>query len=146
MSSLQPHPLSTDAKPSSHRTLTHPTSIWILMFAVFICGSCQPVNEPVRTILVIFDGVRPDYITAETMPNLYALSREGSYGKRQHSVYPTVTRVNASSYATGTYPATHGILGTTVYFPSILSRQRHPKGIRLLQRPPPRPPQRHPHQ
>jgi arylsulfatase A-like enzyme len=89
------------------------------MFAVFICGSCQPVNEPVRTIIVIFDGLRPDYITAETMPNLYALSREGSYGKRHHSVYPTVTRVNASSYATGSYPATHGILGNTVYFPSI---------------------------
>ena len=36
-----------------------------------------------------------------------------------HSVFPTVTRVNASSMATGAYPESHGLLGNTVYVPRV---------------------------
>ncbi len=36
-----------------------------------------------------------------------------------HSVYPTVTRVNASSISTGAYPERHGLLGNTVFFPQV---------------------------
>ncbi len=80
----------------------------------------QTKNEKdLRTLIVFFDGLRPDYITAETMPNLYAFSNAGCYGKQHHSVFPTVTRVNASSYSSGSYPATHGLLGNTVYFPVV---------------------------
>lgn len=73
----------------------------------------------VKTIIVFFDGLRPDYITPELMPNVYAFKQKGSYGAQHHSVFPTVTRVNASSYATGSYPATHGLMGNTVYFPEV---------------------------
>src|SRR6185369_4467758 len=59
------------------------------------------------------------YITPEAMPNVYAFSKKGCYGKQHHSVFPTVTRVNASSYSSGSYPATHGLLGNTVYFPEV---------------------------
>jgi arylsulfatase A-like enzyme len=76
-------------------------------------------REKIRTLMVFFDGLRPDYITPVTMPNLYAFSKEGCYGKKHHSVFPTVTRVNASSLSTGTYPETHGVLGNTVFFPEI---------------------------
>lgn len=80
----------------------------------------QPKNEKkIKTLIVFFDGLRPDYITAETMPNLYAFSNAGCYGKQHHSVFPTVTRVNASSYSSGSYPATHGLMGNTVYFPVV---------------------------
>lgn len=72
-----------------------------------------------RTLIVFFDGLRPDYITPEQMPNLYAFSKRAAYGKQHHSVFPTVTRVNASSYSTGSYPGTHGLLGNTVYFPQV---------------------------
>jgi predicted AlkP superfamily pyrophosphatase or phosphodiesterase len=76
------------------------------------------VND-IHTIIVFFDGLRPDYITAEGMPNLYAFRLQNAYGKEHHSVFPTVTRVNASSYSTGSYPGTHGLLGNTVYFPEV---------------------------
>jgi hypothetical protein len=72
-----------------------------------------------RTLIVFFDGLRPDYITPEGMPNVYAFSKRGAYGRQHHSVFPTVTRVNASSYSTGSYPGTHGLLGNTVYFPQV---------------------------
>lgn len=78
----------------------------------------QRIND-LRTLIVFFDGLRPDYITPEAMPNLYAFSKEGCYGKQHHSVFPTVTRVNASSYSSGSYPGTHGLMGNTVYFPEV---------------------------
>jgi len=53
------------------------------------------------------------------MPNLYAFAKAGCYGRQHHSVFPTVTRVNASSYSSGSYPQTHGLLGNTVYFPEV---------------------------
>lgn len=79
----------------------------------------QQQKERARTLIVFFDGLRPDYITPEHMPNLYAFKQKGAYGKQHHSVFPTVTRVNASSYSTGSYPGTHGLLGNSVYFPEV---------------------------
>lgn len=73
----------------------------------------------IRTLIVFFDGLRPDYITPELMPNVYLFSKKGSYGKQHHSVFPTVTRVNASSLSTGCYPGSHGLMGNTVYFPQV---------------------------
>ena len=72
-----------------------------------------------KTLIVFFDGLRPDYITSEQMPNLFAFRKRASVGKHHHSVFPTVTRVNSASYATGSYPGTHGILGNAVYFPEV---------------------------
>ncbi len=76
-------------------------------------------NSKVRTIIVIFDGLRPDYITPDVMPHLYALRKRGVSGKDNHSVFPTVTRVNAASYATGSYPAQHGLMGNSLYIPDV---------------------------
>ncbi|OJY86187.1 MAG: alkaline phosphatase family protein [Sphingobacteriales bacterium 44-15] len=79
----------------------------------------RAVTGKPRTLIVFFDGLRPDYITPRYMPNLYRLRNEGCLGKEHHSVYPTMTRVNASSYSTGAYPAEHGIMSNEVYFPDI---------------------------
>lgn len=76
-------------------------------------------KDEVRTLIVFFDGLRPDYITPRLMPHLFTFSQSGCYGKNHHSVFPTVTRVNAASYASGSYPATHGLMGNTVYFPQV---------------------------
>lgn len=73
----------------------------------------------VKTLVVFFDGLRPDYITEEQMPNLFAFKKTAAWGKRHHSVFPTVTRVNSASYATGSYPGTHGLLGNSIYIPEV---------------------------
>src|SRR5258707_13632668 len=91
----------------------------ILFFINAAAAQTQAGDANTRTLLVFFDGLRPDYITPEAMPNVYAFSKRGCYGKQHHSVFPTVTRVNASSYSTGSYPATHGLMGNTVYFPEV---------------------------
>jgi len=87
----------------------------VLLFPII--SFAQAKTSDLRTLIVFFDGLRPDYITAENMPNLYAFKQKAVYGKNHHSVFPTVTRVNASSYATGSYPGTHGLMGNSVHIP-----------------------------
>jgi predicted AlkP superfamily pyrophosphatase or phosphodiesterase len=96
---------------------------FFILFIIFFCTNVRAQiennNSNIRTLVVFFDGLRPDYITPKLMPNLYAFSKKGSYGKQHHSVFPTVTRVNASSLSTGCYPGSHGLMGNTIYFPEI---------------------------
>ncbi len=94
--------------------------LWFIMHVIIISTYTQQnLTVETHTLIVFFDGLRPDYVTEEGMPNLYAFKKRGAYCKQHHSVFPTVTRVNASSYSTGSYPATHGLLGNSVYFPQV---------------------------
>ena len=56
-------------------------------------------DKPRHTHLVIVvDGLRPDYVTKDVMPRLTQLGKRGIVFNAHHSVFPTVTRVNASSF------------------------------------------------
>jgi arylsulfatase A-like enzyme len=81
--------------------------------------ACAGPAGPHRHLLIVVDGLRPDYVTPEVMPNLVALGKRGVVFTRHHAVYPTVTRVNAASISTGAYPETHGLMGNTVFFPRV---------------------------
>lgn len=70
-------------------------------------------------LLIVIDGLRPDYITEELMPNLYNMGREGVIGKRHSAAFPSNTRVNSPTIATGTYPASHGIMNNTMLMPEM---------------------------
>lgn len=72
-----------------------------------------------RTLIVMFDGLRTDYITPQLMPRLYVFKNKAAYGNDHHSVFPTVTRVNAASYATGSYPVTHGLMENSLFIPKV---------------------------
>lgn len=72
-----------------------------------------------RHLVIVVDGLRPDDVTPEVMPALVALGRRGVVFTRHHSVFPTVTRVNGASIATGAYPDTHGLMGNSVYLPRV---------------------------
>src|SRR4051794_20941575 len=83
-------------------------------------GGPRAQQSSARTHLVIVvDGLRPDYVTADVMPRLTRLGQRGIVFSAHHSVFPTVTRVNASSFVTGAYPETHGLLGNEIFIPSV---------------------------
>lgn len=90
---------------------------WLaLLTASIVAAGGSPASQaPAAVVLIVVDGLRPDQVTPDVMPRLTALGGRGMVFERHHSVAPTVTRVNASSIATGTYPETHGVLGNTVY-------------------------------
>jgi hypothetical protein len=95
--------------------------VTIITASVMLQASAQSKQPETKTLIVFFDGLRPDYITPEAMPNLYAFKKRSAYGKSHHSVFPTVTRVNSASYSTGSYPVTHGLMGNSVFFPEVNS-------------------------
>ena len=70
-----------------------------------------------RVFVIGADGLRPDQIDADTMPNLAKLIAQGVRFTDHHSVYPTHTRVVASSFSTGRTPGQHGIVANTMIVP-----------------------------
>ncbi len=95
-----------------------PFFLLLALLVAALVANAQPTPAR-RHLLIVIDGLRPDYVTADVMPNLTALGKRGVVFNRHHSVYPTVTRVNASSISTGAYPETHGLLGNNVFFPRV---------------------------
>ena len=83
-------------------------------------GIVMPAQAPPRRhVLIVVDGLRPDYVTAGVMPRLTAVGKRGVVFTKHHAVFPTVTRVNGASFATGAYPGAHGLMGNSVYFPRV---------------------------
>lgn len=76
-----------------------------------------------RVVIVVVDGLRPDYIVPARMPALSGLTGRGAVAAAHHSIFPTVTRVNAASLITGTTPAGHGLLGNTIYLPAVATER-----------------------
>ncbi len=76
-----------------------------------------PAIQPVRTIVMVWDGLRPDSVSASVTPNLYALRQSGVNFTDNHSTYPTFTMMNGSSFATGSFPKTSGFYGNTFWTP-----------------------------
>ena len=80
-----------------------------------------PVTPPVvaskRTIVMVWDGLRPDSVTAADTPNLFALQQRGVQFADNHSTYPTFTMMNSSSFASGSFPKSSGFYGNTFWTP-----------------------------
>ncbi len=66
-------------------------------------------------LIVVLDGLRPDLITSERMPALQRMAERGVRCTDSHAVFPTATRINSSSLATGCLPGRHGIVGNELY-------------------------------
>src|SRR5499427_10322817 len=81
-------------------------------------GPAMAGNATLNMVLVL-DGLRPDSITPEETPNLWRLRQEGVNFLNGHSVFPTVTRVNAAAIATGTYPDRNGMFGNQLYVRAV---------------------------
>lgn len=78
-----------------------------------------PERRAAVSVVIVIDGLRADAVDAESTPNLWALREGGVALEHAHAAVPSVTRANAASISTGTYPGTHGILGSVMYVPSV---------------------------
>ena len=64
---------------------------------------------PRTTILVMIDGLDPEYLDSCAAPNLQRFASEG-FRVTGGGMMPSVTNVNNTSMVTGHYPAQHGIV------------------------------------
>jgi arylsulfatase A-like enzyme len=71
---------------------------------------------PARNIVIfVADGLRYGSVEPGNMPNLARLKAEGVDFTNSHSLYPTITTVNASAIATGHYIGDTGDFGNTLW-------------------------------
>src|SRR6185436_2020898 len=84
--------------------------------AAVLPAAQQPSARHTHVVIVV-DGLRPDYVTPDGMPRLFRLGQRGIVFNAHHAVFPTVTRVNSPSFVTGSYPETHGLMGNNIYIP-----------------------------
>ena len=71
--------------------------------------------RPHNVIIFVADGLRYGSVTPENMPNMYRLKTEGVDFTNSHSLFPTITTVNASAIATGHYIGDTGDFGNAIY-------------------------------
>lgn len=72
-----------------------------------------------RVVIFVFDGLQAELVTLELMPRLSGFADAGVRLARHQPVFPTVTRVNASSIVAGCFPGTHGLSGNRSVIPEF---------------------------
>jgi hypothetical protein len=68
-----------------------------------------------RFVMLAFDGLRPDMVSAEATPNLARLAAQGTRFAQARSVFPSETRVATPSFITGCRPGGHGMVANTLF-------------------------------
>jgi len=92
----------------------------LLPLTVCVCpGKTPPQSRAHHVVVVVWDGMRPDFVTEKTAPNLWNLSRQGVTFLHHHPVYISATEPNGTAMATGVYPERSGILADKEYRPDI---------------------------
>lgn len=74
-----------------------------------------------KAVICVFDGLRPDRVSEALTPNLWRFANAGTWYRENRSVFPSMTRVVTTSFATGSKPETHGIVDNAFYHPEVFS-------------------------
>lgn len=92
-----------------------------IVFAWAWPAAAEPAarGQAEHVVILIWDGMRRDFVTPQYTPNLYAMAREGVFFKRHHAAYVSSTEVNGTAIATGVYPNRSGILANNDYRPEL---------------------------
>jgi hypothetical protein len=88
-------------------------SALVAMLAAFPVQAAP--KAPNVTLLFVADGLRYVSVTEQSAPNLWKLKHAGVDFADSHSLYPTITTVNASAIATGHYIGDSGNFGNALY-------------------------------
>jgi predicted AlkP superfamily pyrophosphatase or phosphodiesterase len=79
----------------------------------------ESVHTGARHLVIVVDGLRPDYVTPEIMPNVYAMGQSGVIGSNAFAVFPSFTRPNRTAIPTGVYPHKHGLIHNSMLHPNL---------------------------
>lgn len=67
-----------------------------------------------RAVVMVIDGLRADLVGEEFTPRLATIADGSRWFTAQRSVFPSATRVNSASIATGCWPKSHGLAGNAI--------------------------------
>ena len=74
-----------------------------------------PNGKAEHVVVVVWDGMRPDFVTPQYCPTLYELAMNGTFFRHHHPVYVSSTEVNGAALATGANPGRNGIQANNDY-------------------------------
>jgi predicted AlkP superfamily pyrophosphatase or phosphodiesterase len=83
------------------------------------CANLWAGPRAERVVVVVWDGMRPDFVSASNTPTLMTLIRDGVLFEKHHPAYISTTEVNGTTLATGAYPSLSTIIGNKEYRPGI---------------------------
>ena len=119
-SALARHGLCVIYGPSCFRNIAHRFRSSSSFFPCAPCASLRTRPDPTRhVVVVVWDGMRPDFVSEETTPTLWKLAREGVTFRNHHAVYPSATQVNGTALVTGVYPGQSSVIANYAYRPEI---------------------------
>jgi phosphonoacetate hydrolase len=95
--------------------------------------NARPSAAPQRVVIVLFDGLGPDYVEQSAMPVLKKMMREG-FSKTVQGVMPSVTNCNNASLCCGAWPEEHGITGNS-YFDEKTGKAEYMEDASFLRTP-----------
>ncbi len=105
------------------RILTVLTRLGVFIFLIAtggaISASAGAGEQPRHVVVMVWDGMRPDFVNERNTPELYRLARQGVEFEDHHPSYLSLTEGNGTVMSTGVYPKRTGVLADTEYRPEI---------------------------
>src|SRR4051812_32007561 len=82
-------------------------------------GAPAGKGQAEHVLVVVWDGMRPDFVTPQYCPTLYGLATNGVSFRRHHAAYVSSTEVNGTVLATGVNPGRNGVQANKEYRPEL---------------------------
>lgn len=95
------------------------TLVNVVLFVLTLGGQSAAAGKAQHVLVVVWDGMRPDFISSQHTPALYGLVQRGTYFENHHAVYVSTTVVNGTALNTGAHPERSGIFSNRSYRPEI---------------------------
>jgi len=97
--------------------------LFTIFCLVLAASSAWASGKASHVVVVVWDGMRPDFVDEKTTPTLWRLGREGVRFENHHPVFASSTEVNGTALATGVYPERSGLIGNNEYRPLLDNSQ-----------------------
>lgn len=95
--------------------------LWMAI-AAGVCATEQTARakgQAEHVVVVVWDGMRPDFVTPQFTPTLYWLATNGVFFRNNLCAYISSTEVNGTVLATGVHPNRSGIMANVHYQPEL---------------------------
>jgi len=94
--------------------------LFTALVSVFAAADLFAAGKAQHVVVLVWDGMRPDFVTEADAPTLFKLARQGVAFKHHHPVYISTTIVNGTALATGNID----LAPTVLWLLGVQPRQR----------------------
>lgn len=91
----------------------------LVLVQCLLATAASAAGRAEHVVVLVWDGMRPDFVTPQFCPNLYSLATNGVFFKNHHCAYISSTEVNGTALATGVHPGRSRVIANTEYRPEI---------------------------